>query len=136
MPVNPLNIRYPNRDDQLVTLAFRGLGHESVAGHHPSGPGRGIVAMFANMEVVDLFMQMAHLSLVLCFFNLLLPIPPLDGSRVVRVLIGMSHEQYYKLAQYGYIPVILVWQIPAVQQFVMGTTDSVFYLVAYWSGFR
>jgi Zn-dependent protease len=95
-----------------------------------------IVAMFASQDVVYLLGTMAHLSLVLCFFNLLLPIPPLDGSRVVRVLIGMSYEQYYKLAQFGYIPVILVWQIPAVQQFVMGTTQVVFDLIALWSGFR
>jgi len=133
VPVNPLNFRYPNRDDLLVTLA--GPGMNLLLAIVLLGLAR-IVAMFAGEEVEDLFEQMAHLSLVLCFFNLLLPIPPLDGSRVMRVLVGMSYEQYYKLAQYGYIPVILVWQIPAVQQFIMGTTDSVFYLIRYWAGFR
>jgi Zn-dependent protease len=128
-----MNFRYPNRDDILVTLA--GPGMNLLLAIIILGVAR-IVAMFASYDVVHLFTQMAHLSLVLCFFNLLLPIPPLDGSRIVRVMVGMSHEQYYKLAQYGYIPVILVWQIPAVRQFIMGTTDLVFNLIAYWSGFR
>ena len=73
MPVNPQNFRYPNRDDLLVTLAGPGMNLllaiilcEALA---------RIVAMFASVEVVDLFMQMAHLSLILCFFNLLLPHP-------------------------------------------------------------
>jgi Zn-dependent protease len=133
VPVNPMNFRYPNRDDLLVTLA--GPGMNLLLAIVILGVAR-IVAMFASQDVVYLLGTMAHLSLVLCFFNLLLPIPPLDGSRVVRVLIGMSHEQYYKLAQFGYLPVILVWQIPAVQQFVMGTTQVVFDLIALWSGFR
>jgi membrane-associated protease RseP (regulator of RpoE activity) len=61
---------------------------------------------------------MAWLSLILCFFNLLLPVPPLDGSRIVRALIGMSHENYARLTTYGYIPVILVLQIPFVREYI------------------
>ena len=36
---------------------------------------------------------MASLSLLLCFFNLI-PIPPLDGSHVLRNLTGMSWDTY------------------------------------------
>jgi Zn-dependent protease len=133
VPINPMNFRYPNRDDLLVTLA--GPGMNLLLAIVILGVAR-IVAMFASQDVVYLLGTMAHLSLVLCFFNLLLPIPPLDGSRVVRVLIGMSHEQYFKLAQFGYLPVIIFWQIPAVQRYVMSTTDRVFDLIALWSGFR
>jgi Zn-dependent protease len=133
VPVNPLNYRHPNRDDVLVTLA--GPGMNLLLAIIILGVAR-IVAIFNQGDVLELFGQMAHLSLVLCFFNLLLPIPPLDGSRILRAMIGMSQEQYYKLAQFGYLPVILVWQIPAVQQLVMGTTDTVFDFIAYWAGFR
>jgi Zn-dependent protease len=133
VPVNPYNLRHPNRDDLLVTLA--GPGMNLLLAILILGIAR-FVAMFASDGVVDLLVQMAHLSLLLCFFNLLVPIPPLDGSHVVRVLIGMSHENYAKLAQFGFIPVILVWQIPAVQAFVQGTTDVVFNLIALWAGFR
>jgi Zn-dependent protease len=133
VPVNPLNLRHPNRDDILVTLAGPGMNLLLAVGI--LGVAR-IVAIFASPEVVHLFVQMAYLSLMLCFFNLLLPIPPLDGSRIARVLVGMGHEQYFQLTRLGYIPVILVWQIPMVQRFVIGTTDATFDIIAYWSGFR
>ena len=133
VPVNPLNLRHPNRDDVLITLA--GPGMNLLLAIIILAAAR-LVANFAGSEVVELLGQMAHLSLILCFFNLLLPIPPLDGSRIVRVLVGMSHENYLRLAQFGYIPVILIWQIPAVQQLVLGTTDFVFNIIAVWAGFR
>lgn len=133
VPVNPLNYRRRNFDDILVTLA--GPGMNLLLAVVILGIAR-FVAIFANDNIILLLGEMAHLSLVLCFFNLLVPIPPLDGSRILRVIVGMSHEQYFKLAQFGYIPVILFWQIPPVQRFVMRTTDVVFDLLAYWAGFR
>jgi Zn-dependent protease len=133
VPVNPYNLRNPNRDDLLITLA--GPGMNLLLGIVILGIAR-LVAGFGSADVVHLLTQMAYLSLMLCFFNLLLPIPPLDGSRVARVLVGMSHENYAKLAQFGYWPVILIWQIPAVQNFVSGTTELVFRLIARGVGFH
>ena len=57
---------------------------------------------------------MAQLSLLLCFFNLI-PIPPLDGSHVLRNVTGMSYETYGNLSRFGFIVVILVLQIPLVR---------------------
>ena len=45
--------------------------------------------LFRSDTAVNLCLQMASLSLLLCFFNLI-PIPPLDGSHVLRNLTGMS----------------------------------------------
>ena len=59
-------------------------------------------------------MQAAKLSLLLCFFNLI-PVPPLDGSQVLRVVTGMSHEGYAQFARFGFILVIIVLQIPYVR---------------------
>ena len=43
---------------------------------------------------MEVCFNVAHLSLLLCFFNLL-PIPPLDGSRVVRNLLPYNAVQFY-----------------------------------------
>ncbi len=110
VPVNPYNLRSPNRDDILVTMA---------------GPAMNLVLAVGLMSLVrvgllvhlepmaELCGRFASLSLLLCFFNLI-PIPPLDGSRVMRVLIGMSYETYWHLSRFGVIGVILVMQIPQV----------------------
>jgi len=44
--------------------------------------------------------------MILCVFNLI-PIPPLDGSHVMRHVIGMSEETYMRIAQYGFIILLL-----------------------------
>jgi Zn-dependent protease len=111
VPVNPHNLRNPRVDDILVSMA---------------GPAMNLVLAVALMalarvgllvhaeQMIGLCVQMAALSLLLCFFNLI-PIPPLDGSHVLRNLTGMSWEAYAKFAQFGFIAVIVVIQIPLVR---------------------
>jgi len=131
VPVNLYNLRYPNRDDILVTMA---------------GPGMNLLLAVALValarvgvlihvpELVDLGGSMAQLSLLLCFFNLI-PIPPLDGSRVLRVLTGMSWDAYASFARFGFIAVILVLQIPLVRELLWTAVDSTFALLAFGFGF-
>jgi Zn-dependent protease len=73
--------------------------------------------------------QFASLSLLLCFFNLI-PIPPLDGSQVLRNLTGMSWEAYAKFAQFGFIAVIVVIQIPQVRDALRFAVDGTLLLLA------
>jgi Zn-dependent protease len=85
-------------------------------------------------DMVDLCDSMAQLSLLLCFFNLI-PIPPLDGSHVLRNLTGMSYETYWQLSRYGFIAVILVLQIPQVRWLLWTAVDGTFALLAFCFGF-
>jgi Zn-dependent protease len=124
VPVNVFNLRHHDRDDVLVTLA--GPGMNLILGILPLVIARMLVPFQVNDTVIQLLAQFSHLSFMLCFFNLLMPIPPLDGSRIVRVLIGMSHEQYFRLTLLGFIPAVLFWQIPIVRQIILGVTDSAY----------
>jgi Zn-dependent protease len=89
--------------------------------------------MAGSASTLELCSNMARLSLVLCFFNLI-PIPPLDGSQVVRVLTGMSYETYNKIARFGFIIVILVLQIPIVRQLLAVITGTSWRIIAGWMG--
>jgi Zn-dependent protease len=84
-------------------------------------------------SMVEVCLQVARLSLLLCFLNLL-PIPPLDGSRVARVLIGMSYETYFQMARYGFFILIIVLQIPAVRTLLQTLTDQSQAIIAGWFG--
>jgi Zn-dependent protease len=126
VPVNPYNLRHPRSDDILVTMA---------------GPAMNLalavvlvaltrVGMLVHLEpMADIFWRYATLSLLLCFFNLI-PIPPLDGSRVMRVLTGMSWDAYANFARFGFIAVILVIQIPPVRQTLNFAVDGTLLLLA------
>jgi Zn-dependent protease len=112
VPVNHDNLRNPRVDDILVTMA---------------GPGMNLllaVALVALARVGLLFhlvpvagvcWQFAELSLLLCFFNLI-PVPPLDGSHVLRHVTGMSWEAYATFSNFGFIIVIVLVQISFVQR--------------------
>jgi Zn-dependent protease len=118
VPVNPQNLRNKNFDDLLVTLAGPGINLILAV---------GLVALakagllFHCLPMVELGLKAAALSLLLCFFNLI-PIPPLDGSQVMRVVTGMSWEAYMRFSQFGFIGVILVLQIPQVRQTLSSVT--------------
>lgn len=130
VPVNPFNLRNPRGDDILVSLAgpWMNLFLAIVL------MGLARVGMFAGSEsMITLCAEMAQLSLLLCFFNLI-PIPPLDGSHVVRNLIGMSYETYWKIARFGFIAVILVLQIPGVRTTLRSVTQTSLVIIGGWFG--
>jgi Zn-dependent protease len=114
VPVNPANLKNPQFDGMLIALA---------------GPLMNVlVAMVAMMIVrgghlgaqnwiMELGVQTAIISMFLCFFNLL-PIPPLDGSHVLRYVANWSDETYHAFAQYGFLAVIIVIQLDVVNQFL------------------
>ena len=120
VPVNPYNLGQPRRDDILVTMA--GPGMKLILAVLLVALARtGII--FHSMAMAVLCLQAARLSLLLCFFNLI-PIPPLDGSHVMRNLAGMSYETYANLARYGFIAVIVLLQIKPVQDTLNAVTDG------------
>ena len=126
VPVNPYNLRNPRVDDILVSMA---------------GPAMNLILAVALMALARVGLlihlvpmtvvcwQLASLSLLLCFFNLI-PIPPLDGSQVLRNLTGMSWEAYAKFAQFGFIAVIVVIQIPQVRDALRFAVDGTLLLLA------
>jgi Zn-dependent protease len=130
VPVTLANLRNPRIDDILITLAgpwmnlllaviIVALARVGVSVHSDS--------------MVEVCLQIARLSLLLCFLNLL-PIPPLDGSRVARVLIGMSYETYFQIARYGFFILIIVLQIPAIRMLLQTLTDQSQAIIAGWFG--
>lgn len=114
VPVNPNNLRNPKLDDILISMA--GPWMNLLLAVALFGLAKvGLVA--GALPLANFFAMSAVLSLGLCFFNLI-PIPPLDGSHVVRVLIGMSNETFYQFAQYGFIILILVINLTPIPNWV------------------
>src|SRR5438093_1560845 len=130
VPVNLLRLRNPRMDDILVSMAgpWMNLALAVVL------MGLARLGMLAGLGgVVTFGSQTALISLLLFFFNLI-PIPPLDGSRVLRVLIGMSYETYWNISRFGFIAIILVLQIEPVTTALYRVTRGAWLIVAGWSG--
>lgn len=125
VPVNLNNLPNPRVDDVLITAAGP-LMNLILAVALMALARAGLTAGSTGMA--DICVQFAYLSLLLCFFNLI-PIPPLDGSRVLRVLIGMSYEAYQEIARYGMFLLILVLQVPQIRAAISYLTDHTGYAI-------
>jgi Zn-dependent protease len=119
--VNLDNLRHRRRDDILVSAA---------------GPAMNLllaILMLGLMKIGSLtgfhyftsnsFFGLTHLTLLLCFFNLL-PIPPLDGGHILRNLIGISDEVYREISRYSFLLFILVMRSQVVSELISGFADN------------
>jgi Zn-dependent protease len=118
VPVNILQLRRRKFDDMLVAMA---------------GPMMNVlIALFVmaiartgflmdSPMLVEACTRLAVLSMFLCFFNLL-PIPPLDGSHVLKYLVGMSYETFWRISQFGILIVLVVIQIDSVRSLLASST--------------
>jgi Zn-dependent protease len=111
VPVNILNLRRRKTDDVLVAMA--GPAMNVVLALCAVGLLRpGLI--FESPMLIEAMKKLALLSMFLCFFNLL-PIPPLDGSHVMKYAVGMGYETFWRISQFGILIVLIVLQVPAVR---------------------
>jgi Zn-dependent protease len=120
VPVNIYNLKNRRRDDTLIALAgpamnvlialvFIALARVGIMGD-------------SELAVKTCFM-LASISLFLGFFNML-PIPPLDGSHLMKNMIGMSDETYMRFSQFGFIILIVAIQMDFVQNLLYWVVHS------------
>jgi Zn-dependent protease len=118
VPVNVLQLRRRTFDDMLVAMA--GPLMNVLLALFVMAVARTGVLMNSPM-VVEACSRMALLSMFLCFFNLL-PIPPLDGSHVMKYLVRMSYETFWRISQFGILIVLVVIQIQQVRSLLAAST--------------
>jgi Zn-dependent protease len=121
VPVNPRNYRRYVRGDIIVSLAgiATNLALFVLCAIAFALVGTLAHALATTSSSVALLQRMLfwgmYLNVVLACFNLI-PIPPLDGSHVLKQLLppaaGMRYRQLYA---FGIIPILLVmWLLPGV----------------------
>jgi len=128
VPVNPFHFRNPRRDMLWVGLA---------------GPGSNIlIAITAAvlLKVSAIFMGMGgplgQLLMVIIFINLLLavfnliPIPPLDGSRVLTGLLPREAAySYARLERFGLLILFALFYFGLIARVILPVVDFLFNLL-------
>ncbi|MDR0647937.1 MAG: site-2 protease family protein [Synergistaceae bacterium] len=115
VPINSRHFKNPRRDIALVSIAGAG-------GNFLTAAACGIVARiapFAMGGTFGLFMIiLLYVNVGLGVFNLI-PIPPLDGSKILAIMLPPSMMRgYFFLEQYGMI-IILVLVFTKVLPMIM-----------------
>jgi len=119
VPVNILALRRRKIDDILVAMAGPAMNVLLAI----LATGIFQTGMFLKSELLmEATWRMATLSMYLCFFNLL-PIPPLDGSHVMKYVVGMSYETFWRVSQFGILIVLVAIQLEPVRKLLRVSTD-------------
>ena len=109
VPVNPARLRRPRRDMVLVALAGPGmnvlLACLSALMLHIAPVFPAVMAEWWRIT----FTLGIVINLVLAIFNML-PVPPLDGGRVVHGLLPQGHAaRFARLERFGIIAVLVAF---------------------------
>jgi len=113
VPVNPRNFRGGSRDDVFVSVAgpLSNLATTLVA----LGLLRLLVLVNIPMlqeSLESLLMMLAMISFCLAFFNML-PVPPLDGSHLLRYFLSFNGRQMLdQIGRMGFIPILILVNTP------------------------
>jgi len=126
VPIDPQNLRHPVRDMMLTSVA---------------GPAMNVILAlfftavlwfnveFRNLNTRDsssvLFIQVTQLNLMLAAFNML-PIPPLDGHRVLGFFLPERlRNAYYSAGQFGFVLLLVLMARGALNPIMLKIYDAV-----------
>ena len=117
----PVQISLPNpetkkRDDILITIAGP-LSNLSIA--FICSLSFGLFYRFVPLgeSALLLLYQIVSLNAVLFLFNLL-PVPPLDGSHILKNMVNMKDETFLQFSKYGFFILIILINIPNFQKWM------------------
>jgi len=130
VPVNPRNYRNYRRGDIIVSLAGIATNLLLAALFVPAIIALGLLSQVLpaasnTLALVQLmFLLGIWINLLLAVFNLM-PLPPLDGSHVVKHLLPARWAWHYqRIARFGFLiliallmfggPVLSTWMAPAI----------------------
>lgn len=99
VPINPGYFKHPRRDMVIVSLA--GAAGNILTAFVCAQLVKFFPSMFQSYGAQQFILIMIYMNVGLAAFNLI-PIPPLDGSRVLYVFLPYKYlNVYYTLERYG-----------------------------------
>lgn len=106
VPYNPYNLRNRRLGEFCISIA--GIATNFAIAIIFSIVIKFALALSLSQAVIDLVLYIIMLNVTLAVFNLI-PIPPLDGSKILYTLVPYKYEHYLiKFEHYGFYFLIIL----------------------------
>lgn len=126
VPVNPYLLRDPKRGMMLVGAAGP---LANIALVLLSALALRTLPSLLPPLAVDLLYYSCSINIILALFNLV-PVPPLDGSRVVAgILPPKARATYNGLARYGFFVILALLYLGLMNQVILPLYHVIFYFL-------
>lgn len=122
--VNPVNFNHPRRDMMLVAAAgpFSNLVLAVLL-----AVAMRLLAQLMTPSLADFLILIVYMNIALMFFNLI-PIAPLDGSKILVGLLPADSAYRYELTMFRFGPILLlllVFVVPGVLSLLVGIPTTI-----------
>jgi Zn-dependent protease len=126
VPVNPYLLRDPKRGMMLVGAAGP---MANIALVLLSGFGLRLLPASTQPLLVDTLFYCCSINIILALFNLV-PIPPLDGSRVLAGILPPALRQHYEaMGRYGFLIIIVLLYLGLLDRVIVPLYNVIFHLL-------
>ena len=141
VPYNPKNLKNPKRDEILIALAGPAANFVTATlfASMLSLPFSSFLTPFFAMILLNFFKILISLNIALFVFNLI-PIPPLDGSKLLHPFISKKNEHLFESFRlYGPLVLLVIiafehaFGIPTFSFFFVPLHDLVWSFVLFQS---
>ncbi len=137
VPVTPYNLKGNMRRSLMLVSLAGPVSNIIIA--VAAALLSGLVASFGSLPLIDIISKMITINVILAVFNLL-PIPPLDGSKILAGILPGDQRWLDYMEQYGTIILLLLlftgilspilWKIItpilALMQLIVNFSSSIF----------
>ena len=130
VPVNPFNFRDIKKGELWVSSA--GIISNLILALF-AALSFHLFSNFASIQALLVLQFAVNINLILAIFNLL-PIPPLDGSKILSTLLPPRlAAKYQSLERYGLFILLILWFVPfgrtTLLGYILGSVLSIFHQI-------
>jgi Zn-dependent protease len=128
VPINPSYFNKKHRRLCELAVSLAGPFSNAILAIFSAVLGAALAKYFGG-NIGSLFGTMAWLNIIMFLFNLI-PVPPLDGSYLLKTVLAISDETFLSISRYGFIILLILINLPLFRVLLSVCVVNIFWLIS------